>query len=124
MNHTLKKFVLFVVRYRDDQNDAPSGSSNKSAALSLIQRMALQGKRLSNVSKSNIDKTLALKRPFPEVLTPDDVSRRLWQEFGHASQISLPKFPTFSGEGSKLSNSSQPKRMLTKFKVRLHVLIY
>lgn len=110
-------FLKFLARYRDNQDDALE-TSNKTTALSVIQRMALQGNRLSNAAKLNNDKSLASKRPFSEVLTPEDVSRRLWQEFGHAPQSSFPKFQSFSNESIRLSNSSQPKRMITNFRVR------
>lgn len=106
-----------LARYRDNQDDALE-TSNKTTALSVIQRMALQGNRLSNAPKLNNDKSLASKRPFSEVLTPEDVSRRLWQEFGHAPQP-FPKFQSSSNESTRLSNSSQPKRMITNFRVRI-----
>ncbi|XP_061183956.1 histone-lysine N-methyltransferase 2A-like [Saccostrea echinata] len=96
------------------QNDPSKGTSSRNSSLSVIQRMALQGKRLLNANKLNNDKS---SRPFSEVLTPEDVSRRLWQEFGHAPQVSFPKFQSSSfGEGIKSQNSTQPKRMITKFK--------
>jgi hypothetical protein len=110
-------FFVHVGSSRDTQNEAATGIPNKTTTLSVIQRMALQGNKLRNEAKLNSEKSVAPKRSFPEVLTPEDVSRRLWQEFGYAPQRSFPKFQASNEDGSQSLNSSQPKRMVTKFRV-------
>ncbi|XP_056010328.1 uncharacterized protein LOC130051760 isoform X2 [Ostrea edulis] len=101
---------------QEAQNDAAMVVSNRTSSLSVIQRMALQGNTLRNESRLNTEKSLAPKRPFSEVLTPEDVSRRLWQEFGYAPQRSFPKFQVSNEESTQSLNSTQPKRLITKFR--------
>lgn len=118
--------VLFTFAHvgpsQEAQNDAAMVVSNRTSSLSVIQRMALQGNTLRNESRLNTEKSLAPKRPFSEVLTPEDVSRRLWQEFGYAPQRSFPKFQVSNEESTQSLNSTQPKRLITKFRVWMFFL--